>query len=39
MGEEDEIESRTTPIQEGEDDENITSIHIMYGPIARLRAQ
>jgi hypothetical protein len=26
MGEEDEIESRTTPIQEGEDDEDITSI-------------
>jgi hypothetical protein len=39
MGEEDEIESQTTPIQEGEDDENITSIHTMYGPIARLRAQ
>jgi hypothetical protein len=35
MGEEDEIESSTTPIQEGDDDEDITSIHIMYGPITR----
>jgi hypothetical protein len=32
MGDEDEIESRTTPIQEG-DDEDITSIHTMNGPI------
>jgi translation initiation factor IF-1 len=38
MGEEDEIELRT-PIQEGKDDDDITSIHIMYGPIARLRAR
>jgi hypothetical protein len=36
MGDEDEIESRTTPIQEEEDDEDITSIHT---PITRSRAQ
>jgi hypothetical protein len=35
MGDEDEIESRTTPIQEDDDDEDITSIHIMNGPITR----
>jgi hypothetical protein len=34
MGDEDEIKSRTTPIQE-EDDEDITSIHTMNGPITR----
>jgi hypothetical protein len=39
MGDEDEIESRMTPIQEGEDDEDITSIHTMNGPITRLRAR
>jgi hypothetical protein len=39
MGVEDEIESRMTPIQEGEDDEDITSIHTMNGPITRLRAR
>jgi hypothetical protein len=39
MGDEDDIESRTTPIQEGEDDEDITSIHTMNGPITRSRAQ
>jgi hypothetical protein len=33
MGEKDEIESRMTPIQEGEDDEDITSIHTMHGSI------
>jgi hypothetical protein len=33
MGEEDEIDSRMTPIQEGEDDEDIISIHTMYGPM------
>jgi hypothetical protein len=33
MGDEDEIESRTTPIQEEEDDEDIISIHTMNGPI------
>ena len=38
MGDEDEIESRTTPIQEEEDDEDITSIHTMNGPITRSRA-
>jgi hypothetical protein len=38
MGEEDEIESRATPFQEREDDEDITSIHKMYGPITRSRA-
>jgi hypothetical protein len=37
MGDKDEIESRTTPIQEGEDDEDITSIHTMNGPITRWR--
>jgi hypothetical protein len=35
MDEEDEIESRTTPIKEGEDDEDIISIHIMHGSITR----
>jgi hypothetical protein len=39
MGEEDEIESRTTPIHEEEDDEDITSIHTMNGPITRSRAR
>jgi hypothetical protein len=39
MGDEDEIKSRTTPIQEGEDDEDITSIHTMNGPITRSRAR
>jgi hypothetical protein len=39
MGEEDEIESRTTLIQEGEDDGDITSIHTMCRPIARSRAR
>jgi translation initiation factor IF-1 len=29
LGEEDELESRTTPIQEGEDDEDISSFHTM----------
>jgi hypothetical protein len=38
MGDENEIESRTTPIQE-EDDEDITSIHTMSGPITRSRAR
>jgi hypothetical protein len=36
MGDEDEIESRTTPIQEEEDDEEITSIHTMNGPITSI---
>jgi hypothetical protein len=39
MGDEDEIESRTTPIQEEEEDEDITSIHTINGPIARSRAR
>jgi hypothetical protein len=39
MGDEDEIELRTTPIQEEEDDEDITSIHTMNGPITRSRAR
>jgi hypothetical protein len=39
MGDEDEIESRTTPIQEEQDDEDITSIHTMNGPITRSRAR
>jgi hypothetical protein len=37
MGDEDELESRTTPIQEG-DDEEITFIHTMYELITRSRA-
>jgi hypothetical protein len=39
LGEEDELESRTTPIQEEEDDEDITSIHTMNGSITRSRAR
>jgi hypothetical protein len=39
MSDEDEIESRTTPIQEEKDDEDITSIHTMNGPITRSRAR
>ena len=39
MGDKDEAESRTTPIQEEEDDEDITSIHTMNGPITRSRAR
>jgi hypothetical protein len=39
MGDEDEIESRTTPIQEEEDDEDITSIHTMNELITRSRAR
>ena len=42
LGEEDELESRTTPIQEGEDDEDITEVPadpptIMQGPMTRAR--
>ena len=44
LGEEDELESRTTPIQEGEDDEDITSSEVptdpstvMQGPMTRAR--
>jgi hypothetical protein len=39
MGDEDEIESRMTPIQVEGDDEDITSIHTMNGPITRPRAR
>jgi hypothetical protein len=39
MGDKDEIESRTTPIQEEEEDEDISSIHIMNGPITQSRAR
>jgi hypothetical protein len=39
LGEEDELESRTTPLQEGEDDEDIISIHTINGPITRSRAR
>ena len=45
MGEEDELETRMTPLQEGEDDEDITPIDTcdtpqvaMQGPITRARA-
>jgi hypothetical protein len=39
LGEEDELESRTTRIQKGEDDEDISPLHTMQGPIARARAR
>src|SRR5437868_7477122 len=39
FGEEDELELRTTPIQEGEDDEDITPLHTMQGPITRAQVQ
>ena len=41
LGEEDELESRTTPIQEGEDDEDITPLDTnnIQGPITRARAR
>jgi hypothetical protein len=39
LGEEDELESRTTPIKEGEDDENISPLHTMQGPITRARVR
>jgi hypothetical protein len=46
MGEEDELESRTTPLQEGEDDEDITPMHtaetppiVIQGPITTARAR
>ena len=46
LGEEDELESRTTPLQEGEDDEDITLIDTnntpqvdVQGPITRARAR
>ncbi|WVZ81146.1 hypothetical protein U9M48_028561 [Paspalum notatum var. saurae] len=46
LGEEDELESRTTPLQEGEDDEGIspmltsdTPSVVMHGPLIRARAR
>ena len=47
LGEEDELESRTTPLQEGEDDEDITPMDNtnntpqvdVQGPITRARAR
>ncbi|WVZ80454.1 hypothetical protein U9M48_027927 [Paspalum notatum var. saurae] len=46
LGEEDELESRTTPLQEGEDDEDIspmltsdTPSVVMHGPLTRARAR
>ncbi|WVZ84253.1 hypothetical protein U9M48_031305 [Paspalum notatum var. saurae] len=46
LGEEDELESRTTPLQEGEDDEDIspmltsnTPSIVMRGPLMRARAR
>ncbi|WVZ70335.1 hypothetical protein U9M48_019010 [Paspalum notatum var. saurae] len=38
LGEEDELASRTTSLQEGEDDEDITPM-VMKGPITRARAK
>jgi hypothetical protein len=35
LGEEDEHKSSTTPIQEGEDNEDISPLHTMQGPITR----
>ena len=46
LGEEDELESRTTPLQEGEDDEDIspmltsdTPSVVTHGPLTRARAR
>ncbi|WVZ51899.1 hypothetical protein U9M48_002999 [Paspalum notatum var. saurae] len=46
LGEEDEFEPRTTPLQEGEDDEDIspmltsdTPLVVMHGPLTRTRAR
>jgi hypothetical protein len=38
LGEEDKLESKMTPIQVGEDDEDIFPLHTMQGPITRARA-
>jgi hypothetical protein len=38
LGEEDELESRMTPIQKGEDDKDMSPLHTMQGPITRARA-
>ncbi|WVZ49166.1 hypothetical protein U9M48_000543 [Paspalum notatum var. saurae] len=46
LGEEDELESRTTPLQEGEDDEDISPMHVtdtppmvVPGPLTRARTR
>jgi hypothetical protein len=39
LGEQDELELRMTPIQEGEDDEDISPLHTMQGPITTARAR
>jgi hypothetical protein len=39
LGEEDELGSRTTSIQEGEDDEDISPLHTMQGTITKARAR
>jgi translation initiation factor IF-1 len=39
LSEEDELELRMTPIQEGEDDEDISPLHTMQGPITRARTR
>jgi hypothetical protein len=39
LGEEHKLKPRTTPIQEGEDDEDSSPLHTMQGPITRARAQ
>jgi translation initiation factor IF-1 len=39
LDEEDELQSRTTPIQEEEDDEDISPLHTVQGPITRARAR
>ncbi|WVZ80057.1 LOW QUALITY PROTEIN: hypothetical protein U9M48_027568 [Paspalum notatum var. saurae] len=46
LGEEDELESRTTPLQEGEDDEDISPMHVtdtppmvILGPLTRARTR
>ncbi|WVZ53115.1 hypothetical protein U9M48_004101 [Paspalum notatum var. saurae] len=46
LGEEDELESRTTPLQEGEDDEDISPMHVtdtppmvIPGPLTRARTR
>jgi hypothetical protein len=39
LGEEDEIELRMTPIQKGEDGEDISPLYTMQGPITRARVR
>jgi hypothetical protein len=38
LGEEDELELRMTPIQEGEDNEDFSHLHTIQGSITRARA-